>query len=43
MHTAAQLIIGKFKALLSPVLFVYRFPTTVEIRGCHVEHFVLNG
>ena len=43
MYTAAYLIICKFEALVSPIQFVYRFPTTVGVRESHLKHFGLNG
>ena len=43
MYKAAKLIIGKFAALLSAVLFVYRNTTAVGLREGHVEYFYPKG
>ena len=43
MYTVAWLIIGNFEALLSPVKFVHKYPTTVRCRESHVEHFGPNS
>ena len=43
MYTDAWLIIGNHEALLPPVQFVYKYPTTMECRKSHVEHFGTNS
>ena len=39
MFKDAQVIIGKFAALLQAVHFLYRFPKAVECSESPVEHF----